>query len=257
MEKKIIAIALVLVLMVTAFVGCGQKYKTTKVGGNEYLLETDAEGNTLVEGNQLVAVVTDSDGEIITYENGENQTYYVPIPGSLVIDGIVRGENFTLNILDGWTSTDYDRINKDGTDNKCFIQFSKTSELENKEKFEEAFAKTDKANEDMEKAINDAEKMKELIKTNPELAKYENCKCTVDISTTTFTSDAYPCRVYVSKIVNADGNVVHYSENYYFLVEKTIYCVAYTCVDGEGYDESFNFRNYINENFTFIEEKKK
>ena len=113
MEKKIIAIALVLVVMVTAFVGCGQKYKTTKVGNKEYLLHTDAEGNTIIKDDKLVAVVTDRDGEIITYENGENQTYYVPIPGSLVIDGIVRGDNFTLNILDGWTSTDNNRINKE------------------------------------------------------------------------------------------------------------------------------------------------
>ena len=58
MEKKIIAIALVLVVMVTAFVGCGQKYKTTKVGNNEYLLHTDAEGNTIIKDDQLVELAS-------------------------------------------------------------------------------------------------------------------------------------------------------------------------------------------------------
>lgn len=257
MEKKIIAIALVLVVMVTAFVGCGQKYKTTKVGNNEYLLETDAEGNTIIKDDQLVAVVTDRNGEIITYENGENQTYYVNIPGSVVIDGVVRGDNFKLNILKGWTSTDFDRIYKDKTDNKCFIQFSETYVLKGKETFEDAFIETDKANKEIVDVINDEEALKELVKTNPDAAKYLGGKCTVNTGTTTFTSNAYPCKTYVYKIVDAKGNVVHYGESYYFLVEKTIYCVSYTCMDGVGYDESFNFGSYIKQNFTFIKTENK
>lgn len=257
MEKKIIAVALVLVLMVTAFVGCGQKYKTTNIGGEEYLLETDAEGNTIVEGNQLAVVVTDSDGDIITYENGENQTHYINIPGSLVIDGLVRGKNFTLEILDGWTSTDVDRINKDKTDNKCYIQFAETYVLKDNEKFSEIFAATDKANEDMMAVINDEAKLQELIKTNPDAAKYLGGKCTIDMSTGTFTSKAYPCRIYKTKIVDKNGSIVHYAENHYFIVSKTVYCLTYACVDGKGYDNTFDFGGYIAQSFTFIETKDK
>ena len=253
MEKKIIALALVLVLMVTAFVGCGQKYKTTNIGGEDVLLATDAEGNTIVNGNQLAVVVTDDNGDIITYENGENQTHYIEIPGSLVIDGVVRGSKFTLNILDGWTSTDYDRIIKDKTDDKCYIQFGETYKLKDNEKFSEIFEATDKANKEMMEVINDEEQLKELIKTDPNLEKYLGGKCTIDMSTGTFTSSAYPCRIYKTKIVDKNGSVVHYAENHYFLVSKTVYCLTYACVDGKGYDNTFDFGGYLRQNFTFIE----
>lgn len=255
MEKKIIALALVIVIMVTAFVGCGQKYKTTKIGGEDLLLATDAEGNTIVEENQFAVVVTNNDGEPITFGDGEPQTYYVNVPGSIPIDGIMYGSNFTLKLLDGWTSTDVDRVNKDKTDNKCYIQFAETYELKKDEKFEDAFVATDKTNKEMEAVLNDEAKLKELIKTNPEAEKYLGGKCTVDISKGTFTADAYPCKIYKSKIVDKDGNVIHYAENLYFLVDKTVYCMNYICTDGVGYDESFDFSSYLRENFTFVKTK--
>ena len=96
-------------------------------------------------------------------------------------------------------------------------------------------------------------KMKELIKNNPAFAKYEGCKYTIDSQDTTFTSKAYPCRKYVHKIVNAEGDVVHYVNSYYFLASKTIYCVSYNCVDGVGYDAEFDFDAYLRTNFTFVD----
>lgn len=255
MEKKIIAIALVLVVMVTAFVGCGQKYKTTKIGGEELLLATDAEGNTIVEENQLAVVVTNNDGEPITFGNGEPQTYYVNVPGSIPIDGIMYGSNFTLKLLDGWTSTDVDRINKDKTDNKCYIHFSETYVLEKDEKFEDALTATDKSNEELMNIINDEAKLKELIKTNPDVEKYLGGKCTIDKSSGVFTADTYPCRIYKFKIVDKDGKVIHYVETLYFLVDKTVYNISYACVDGVGYDAEFDFVSYVKENFTFVKTK--
>ena len=255
MEKKIIAVALVLVIMVTAFVGCGQKYKTTKINGGEYILHTDAEGNTVVENNQFVAVVTDNNGEPITFGNGEPQTFYVPVPGSIPIDGIMYGSNFTLKLLDGWTSTDVDRVNKDKTDNKCYIQFLESRTLDEEETFEEAFKETEEINNQLIETINNEEKLKELMKTNPEVEKYLGSKGTYDISTGTFTTNAYPYRNYKSKIVDKNGNVIHYAESTYFLVNKTIYCMNYVCTDGVGYDESFDFSSYLRENFTFVETK--
>ena len=174
MEKKIIAIALVLVLMVTAFVGCGKKYETTKVGNKEYLLHTDAEGNTVVKDDQLVAVVTDRDGEIVTYDNGENQTYYVDIPGSVVIDGIVRGDNFRLNILKGWTSTDYNMIFKDKTDNKCHIQFTQLiKEFEKGENINTYMETVDKNNKDITEYLSQVAKDDEKITSIKGLEKIQ------------------------------------------------------------------------------------
>lgn len=252
MEKKIIAIALVLVLMVTVFVGCGKKYETTKINGQDVLLATDKEGNTIVENNQLAAVVTHRDGEPITFGNGEPQTYYVKVPGSMVIDGLVRGSNFTLELLDGWTPTDTDRIIKDKTENKCYIQFSETKELEKNEKFADAFVETDKANKEMIDVLNDEEALKKLAETNPEVEKYIGGKATNDIKSIQLTDEAYPCRVYIAKIVDKDGNVVHYAETYYFLVDNTIYSINYYCADGVGYDAEFNFEEYLRNSFTFV-----
>lgn len=255
MEKKIIAVALVLVIMVTAFVGCGQKYKTTKINGGEYILHTDAEGNTVVENNQFVAVVTDNNGEPITFGNGEPQTFYVPVPGSIPIDGIMYGSNFTLKLLDGWTSTNVDRINKDDTNNKCYIQFLKSRTLDKDETLAEALKETEEINKQLVETINNEEKLKELIKTKPEVEKYLGSKATYDISAGTFTADAYSCRTYKSKIVDKNGEVIHYAESWYFLVDKNIYCMNYVCTDGVGYDESFDFGSYLRESFTFVETK--
>lgn len=253
MEKKIIAIALVLVVMVTAFVGCGQKYKTTKVGNKEYLLHTDAEGNTIIKDDKLVAVVTDRDGEIITYENGENQTYYVPIPGSLVIDGIVRGDNFTLNILDGWTSTDYNIIFKDKTDNKCYIKFEKiVKELKKDETLATYLEKVDKNNQDIIDAFSNDELMDKLVKDNPAVEKFRDCTFTIEKGETVISKDNIPCQFRINKIVDKDGNVVHYVENYYIVLNKAIYKLDYACEDGVGYDEEFDFKSYANQNFTFV-----
>mgnify|MGYP003303641616 CR=1 FL=1 len=253
MEKKIIAIALVLVVMVTAFVGCGQKYKTTKVGNNEYLLHTDAEGNTIIKDDQLVAVVTDREGEIITYENGENQTYYVPVPGSLVIGGIVRGDNFTLNILDGWTSTDYNRINKDKTENKCYIKFEKIlNEFEKDENMDTYLEEVSERNQEVVDVFEDEQKMSELVKKNPALAKFSGCTYTIEKSNASLTKDGIPCKVAVHKAVDKDGKLIHYAENYYFTSGKSLYKLDYVCEDGVGYDENFDFKSYINQNFTFV-----
>ncbi|MBO5943870.1 MAG: hypothetical protein J6Q50_01075 [Clostridia bacterium] len=253
MDKKIIAVALVLVLMVTAFVGCGQKYKTTKVGDGEYLLQTDREGNTIIREEGIVAVVTDREGEILTYQNGENQTYYVPIPGSLVIDGVVRGDNFKLNILDGWTSTDHNKIIKDKTNNNCYIQFSKIiNEFEKDENLGTYLEEVDKQNEKIAEAFSNEETMNNLIKDNPDIAALKGSKYTIEKSDTVLTKDSIHCQVRVHKIVDKEGKVVHYIENYYFVSDKSVYKLDFACVGGEGYDETFNFKAYANENFTFV-----
>lgn len=253
MDKKIIAVALVLVLMVTAFVGCGQKYKTTELGGKDYLLETDREGNTIVRDEGIVAVVTDREGEIITYENGENQTYYVPIPGSLVIDGVVRGDNFKLNILDGWTSTDYNKIIKDKTDDKCYIQFAKIiNKFEKDENLDTYLAEVDELNKKIAEGFSNEETMNNLIKDNPDLATLKGVRYTIEKSDTVLTTDSIHCKVRVHKFVDKDGKIIQYVENYYFESEGSVYRLDFACQEGVGYDETFDFKSYANENFKFV-----
>lgn len=236
MEKKIIAVALVLVLMVTVFVGCGKKYETTKLNGKEYLLVTDADGNTIInDENQVAAVVTDEDGEILTFADGEEQTYLVQLYGPVVVDGVVRGTNYKMNIPQGWTAIDGDKIAKDGTEDKCYMQFAKVIEFDKDNNLDTYLEKIDEQNE-------------QLV---PGFEK-EGYVLTVDDSEIVLTTDGIQCRVYNYKIVDADGNLIHYAENYYFAVAGTAYKLSYVCEDGEGYDETFNFQSYANENFTFV-----
>lgn len=254
MSKKIIAVSLALFMIVTCFVACGKKYETTKINGEEVILVTDKNGDPVInENNELVALVTDRAGEVLTYEDGENQTRYIGLKDALEIEGVAYGEHYKMNVLKGWSIGVGDKLIKDKTDGKCYIQFLDVHTLGMNEKFDEVFVETDKANKDIQKAFEDEAKMKELIKTNPDIAKYEGCKYTIDSQDTTFTSKSYPCKKYVHKIVNTNNEVVHYVVNYYFLVSKTIYNVSYTCVDGVGYDAEFDFDAYLKTNFKFVD----
>ena len=253
MEKKIIALALVLVLMVTAFVGCGQKHKTTKVNGQDLLLETGADGEIVTKDDQFVVVVTDRDGEIITYENGENQTYYVDIPGSMVMDGYTFGEHYKIKLLDGWTATDYDIIYKDGTDGKSYIKLSMAVKKFGKgEDINTYLEKVDAQDQQIIDTFADEKAMAELIKTNPDIAKFDGCTYTVEKKFTTITKDNISCQARVHKAVDKDGKVIHYVENYYFMSEGTLFKLDYACEDGAGYDADFNFQGYAAKNVTFV-----
>ncbi len=253
MNKKILAILMVFVVVVTCFAACKKHdYDTTKINGQDVLLATDKDGNTIInDDNQIVAVVTDREGEIITYENGEEQTYNIQISGSMVVEGHIQSKDFKLAIPKGWEGTPNNTVVKKGTENKCYIQFTQTYVLKDNEKFNEIFIETDKANEEIQKAFENEERMKELIKNNPDFAKYEKCKYTIDESQITFTDKAFPGKRYTHKIVDADGNVMHYVQSYYFIVNKTVYCLSYNCKDGVGYDESFDFDSFVRTNFTF------
>ena len=254
MSKKIVAISLALVLIVACFVACGKKYETTKINGEEVILVTDENGDPIINNkNQVVALVTDEAGEIITFENGEEQTRYIDIYDALEVEGVAYGEHYKMNVLEGWSIGKGKKITKNDTDDKCYIEFSQAYVLKENEKFEESFAKTDKTNEDIQKILEDEAKMNEFVQKNPGFAKYQGCKYTIDTEITTFTNKNFPCKTYVHKIVDAKGNVVHYVNSYYFSVNKTIYCVSYNCVDGIGYDQNFDFGSYLKSNFTYVD----
>ena len=253
MSKKIIALSLALILIVTCFVACGKKYETTKINGEEVILVTDENGNPIInEKNEVVVLVTDRAGEVLTYANGEDQTRYISLQNALEIKGVAYGEHYKMNVLDGWIIGNGDKLIKDKTDGKCYIQFLDVHTLGMNEKFDEVFAETDKANKEMFDVLNDEEALKKLAETNPEVEKYIGGKATNETKSIQLTDEAYPCRVYTAKIVDKDGNIVHYVETYYFLVDNTIYSINYYCADGVGYDAEFNFEEYLRNSFTFV-----
>jgi len=236
MNKKIIAILLVFTLVITCFVACQkQKYETTKIGGQDVLLATDEEGNTIInDDNQFVAVVTDSEGEILTYADGEEQTYFIQISGSWVADGYIQNKNYKLSIPEGWRGTEDDKIVKIGTEDDCYIHFVENKTLGENETYAEFLEAMDQQNELLIEGF-----------------KKEGYTLTVDRKSTTIGTSGTKYEWYAYKIVDANGEVLHYAENYFFIAAETIYSVNYVCQNGVGYDETFNFGEYLKTGFTF------
>ncbi len=240
MEKKIIAIALVLVVMVTVFVGCSKKRETINYNGKEYILYTDKEGNTkLNEQNQLIVVVTDEQGEVLTYANGEDQTRPLQIFNNLVVGDEVAGANYRFKVPEGWEGNDSGHVYKKNTDKKCYIKFDKVTEFEKGKNLDTYLDVIDEQNEQLKAGIPQAEGMK-------------GAKLTVNKSEKTITVDNLQSVLYVYKIVDKDGKTIHYAENFYFSSGDTAYKVSYVCQDGVGYDAGFNFTSYVNSNFKFV-----
>lgn len=254
MSKKIIALSLALVLIIACFTACDKKLETTKINGKDVILVTDEDGNPVInEKNQVIALVTDEAGEVITYENGEDQTRYIYIYDAIEVENVVYGENYKFNLLEGWSVGTGKKITKNQTEGQCYISCSQAYVLEENEKFEDAFIEIDKTNKEIQEVFEDEEKFNEYLKNNPNFEKYKNCKYIIDETTTTFTNKNFPCKVYVHKIVNAKGEIVHYVNNYYFAVNKTIYNLSYVCIDGVGYDPDFDFGAYLKTNFSYVD----
>lgn len=232
MEKKIIAVALVLVLMVTVFVGCSKKLETIKVNGMDIVPATDKEGNTIINDDFNIAFyVTDANNKLVTDENGEPQTNWLQINDTLSGEDVIVAEDYRFNIPEGWSSNGW-KMEKDKTEGKCYIQRVLISEITDEINFQTY-------SEVMEKQNNEAK----------ELLEKEGCKVQIEKGETTITLKQIPCVNYLFKVVDKDGKLVHYSENYFYIEDNNIYVIEYTCLDGVGYDEEFDFWAYLNRNF--------
>lgn len=256
MNKKILALALAIVFIATAFTACKQEYEMMKIGGKEYPVYRDDEGELVInDRNEAAVLVTDENNEIITYENGEDQTRWVPLVNDYVNDDFVQGKNFKLSIPDGWEGTGFGKVTKKNTDNKCYIEFKQLRKLKTGETIEGLLKVQDENDMLVGEALKDEAKMQEIIKQNPLQAEAIKALIgstyTLDKKTASITKDSIRCDVRIHKIVNSSGTVVQYIENYYFVSKDTVYQLNYVCLEGKGYDESFNFAQYISDGFTF------
>lgn len=228
MNKKIIAILLVFTLVITCFVACQkQKYETTKINGKDVLLATDENGNTIInEDNQVVAVVTDSEGEIITYEDGEEQTYYIDLPATS-IEG--KGYSFVLE-EDGWIySEDFDAYLKEGQGKDVYISIT---EFENPySSLDEYMTQTEKENEAFLEAIKQA---------------YPDTE--ISITDGSVTSRSLPCKVVETKIKD-DKGIFYYGFVVDFEYNGKVVTINYTS-QNYSYEET-DVLKLFNEGFIF------
>jgi hypothetical protein len=252
MSKKILALALAIVFIATAFTACKKGPELTEINGVEYPLAVDKNGETIINGeNQIAVLVTDRNNEVLTYADGENQTHWLQINGPLVVEGRVQTKEFSLGIPKGWEGDEISgRVVKNGTDDKCYIQVMQLKKLSAGETLESYLEEIDAQNAAIAEAFEDEEQMNALIAQNPDIAEYKGCKYTVAKNSGSIPS-GINAQIRVNKIVDDKGDVIHFAENYYFVSNEKVYKLDFICEGGEGYDGEFNFAHYISTAFTF------
>ena len=237
MSKKIIAVALALVCIATVFTACQQKLDIYKVGGKDVAVMTDVDGNVVIdEKNRLCAIVTDREGEIITFENKEPQTYWIVIDSNFIADNTVYTKQFIMKGLKGWEFTAIGSMQKNKTNGQCQISCS----LVMAEGFED-------------KTLDEYLAYRDNLNLEAKaLYESQNYKVTVEKKAVEVTADNIPMIYYKETIENPDGTYANYSESVYFQYGTTTdkYCLQYKSANGVGLDEDFDFIEFVNNNFT-------
>lgn len=235
MNKKIIAILLVFTLVITCFVACKRNdYEVTKIGGIDYPIVKDDEGNTIVnEDYQMAFYVTDANGDFVEDEDGEPQTNWVQLFDYITGEDMVQDTYFKMKIGEGWSAGDLGRIVKDDTDGKCYMGCVEIGEVTDDFTLDSYLLMLDEQNQEMIDEFNKA-----------------GCKAEMEKSATTVTIKNLQCITYKFRIEDTEGNLIHYAENLYYVHKDVVYKLEYICMDGIGYDEEFNFEAYIIANFT-------
>ena len=214
MNKKVFAVALIIVSIATMFTAC-KKYDLEKINGKEYAVYKDDSDNTVVNDENKVAVlVTDEDGEVITYENGEEQTRWVQNHNDTVLKDKVLGTNYTMGIPSGWEGSEFGKVIKKKTDKKCYIEFKQLKKLGLEDTLKGLLEVQDENDMLIGNALKDEAKMQEIIKQNPSqedaIKGLIGSTYTLDKKTVSITKDAIPCEVRIHKIVNASGKIILY-----------------------------------------------
>ena len=239
MSKKIIAVAIALVCVATAFTACQKKLDMYKINGIEVPVMTDADGKALIdESNRIAVIVTDREGEIVTYENKEPQTYWATVKNSYVVDNTLYGSIYAMEGIDGWEFNTVGGLEKKRTSGKCKIQCAQIAEKDYMDK-------------DLEEYLEMRDERNETAMT---VFENEGYKVSVEKRNVELTKDKVPMVYYKEIIYNNDGSIANYSETLYFQYEGTDkYSVQYTSAEGKGLDKDFNFIDFVDNNFTLRE----
>lgn len=233
MIKKIIAVALAVVLCALCFTGCTKKPENVDVNGVDKPVAYNENGYAVFDEDGYVRVYeTDANGKIQYDENGNPRYNYYNAEDGFVHDGMIDTPLYAFMIPKGWESYSSNTIIKTGTDKKCKIQIFVA--------YEDGTA--------VEDFISDNRASNQDVMFQ---AKNQHPDYTVDMDTEDFTlsSKEMPAYANTYKINDAEGKVIHYAVDLFFLMNGQVYDLNYLCSSGEGYDESFDFISYAKENF--------
>ena len=238
MNKKIIAAFCIVILMVSIFSACGNKgYLLAKdENGVEHAYVTDENGETVLNDDGDIRVYqTDEHGKIARDENGNPKENSVKKPEiSVNNDGSVTNGAFTLPVIDGWEAIDTGRLVKKGTNENCYI----LAEYQTNETEESTFAVM------MDKVITDNKTLIDEI-NNGDHEEIGSVKA--EMNTDRFKYQGFDAMYLSFTIHESSVKVVHHAEVIYFVAgDGSVYAVNYVCLNGDGYDSSFNFLEWAN-----------
>lgn len=235
MSKKIIAISCALVLLVLVFAACQKKPATTEINGQEYVLVTDAEGNTMLSSDGLIrAYVLDDKGYPVTNADGSYAEKLVTVVNDIIVgDKTISTPEYALTMPKGWEPDNSGRFTKIGTDDKCTVKMGFADKLE--ETSYADFVQADISQNEMFVGT--------YQKENPDNEITMDIK---DIHIVHGDVDA-TSRTYMIK--DPQGKVIHYAVMIYYPYNEQAYYINLACTGGEGYDEDFDFLTYISENY--------
>lgn len=230
MQKKIVAVSLIILMVALLLASCGNKYLMGEINGVERPLVTDAEGNTELDDEGKIAVyVTDAKGNIQYDADGNPEKRYYDQPSQRVNGNVLETLAYKFTAPDGWTLNSNGVFYKNGADDKCKIQFVKDTTLENGETYESFLNKDKIRQQEFIEAIKAQYSDSAMHVTRGELATGEQ-----------FT-------VFTFIIKDDSGNVFYYGSSVYIQIGNEIYSVNYSCEDG-SYDESFDFVGTVSSN---------
>ena len=224
MQKKIVAVSLVILMVALLLASCGNKYLMGEINGVERPLVTDAEGNTEIDDEGKIAVyVTDAKGNIQYDEEGNPQKNYYDLPEKTVNGNTLETVAYKFTMPEGWTLKDDGVFYKKGTDDKCYVKCLKDATLKEGETYEGYLTQQyNMQNEFIEK----------IKKQYP------------DSSINTFQKQLLSgesVTLFEFSVQDDSGAILFYGVSAYINIKNDVYSVNYTCDGGVGYDESFDF----------------
>ncbi len=232
MSKKIIAILLVFTLVITCFVACRkEKPETVKINGEDCVVVTDDEGNTVFNEDGDVAVhILDNEGNILYFDNGEPQTRYIEVP-EYYNRTKITGDSYEFELGEGWEYKNISNLyEKEGSDGKAVIKVSQYEYPENCSTVDEYLTATKESN-------------KELIDDIKE--KYDYNEKITEIS---FLNDNKDAREVELIVKDDNGNMVSYTYSIYFEFNGKIVVTSYNC--HSGYYEEIDALTIFKEAFS-------
>lgn len=239
MNKKIIAAFCIVILMISVLSACGKNKGYLQAEDSEGYVRafvTDKNGETVLnEDGEVRVYVTNSSGEIIKDENGVPRESSVAAPKNTVNkDGSVTSGIFTLPAISGWEGTDTGKLIKKGTEGNCYI----FADYQTNETKESTFALM------TDKVITDNQALIDAINKGD---YKDDGFAEAEMKTDRFNFHGYNA-VYMSfTIFNTGNEVIHHAETIYFVnTDGEVYVVNYVCLNGVGYDASFDFLDWSN-----------